>query len=95
MAEGAASWHGFVAAKRVEGDTESADMEVVTNNDNLAANAKLGCSDAVNAEFRFVTKRAVPICTYTVQYKSGISIEHDICGASICTSLVIGLDDGE
>ena len=86
MAEGDASWHDFVTAKRVDGGTKSGDMEAVTNDDNLAINkAKLGGSDAGSEEFCFVAKRDVPIRTRAIRYKRGIFIERDICGASVRT----------
>ena len=66
MAEGAVSWHGFVATKRVEGGTKSGGMEAVTHDDDLVVKAKLGRSNALSAEFRFVTKRDVPICTRAI-----------------------------
>ena len=75
MAEGAASWHGFVVAKRVEGGKKSEDVGAVTHDNDLAVKAKLGYSDAVSADFCLGAKRDVSIRTRMIRYKHSIFIE--------------------
>ena len=74
MAEGAISWHQFVAEKILEGRAKIEDMETVTNDDDLTVKAKLDRSDAVGAEFCFVAKRDVPIFTRAIDINAEYSL---------------------